>query len=69
MIRIEIANESGVAVDEEAVGDLCRRVLDGEGVDDGDSGYPRGAGADAGVKREHLGCREATDVLSFPSPA
>ena len=67
MIRVEIANESGVAVDEEAVARLCRRVLRDEGVEDGDLGVvfepPERMRA---LKREHLGIDEATDVLSFP---
>jgi len=67
VIRIEIANESGVAVDEEAVARLCRRVLRDEGVEDGDLGVvfepPERMRA---LKREHLGIDEATDVLSFP---
>ena len=67
MIRIEIANRSGVAVDEDAVADVCRRVLAEEGIDDGDLGVafePPERMRD--LKREHLGVDEATDVLSFP---
>ena len=49
MIRIEVANESGVAVDEAAVADLCRRVLAARGVDEGDLGVafdaPGGCGS------------------------
>ena len=37
-ILIEIANESGVAVDEGAV-ELCRAVLREEGVEEGDPGF------------------------------
>ncbi len=67
MIRLEIANESGAAVDDAAVGELARRVLASEGIDEGDLGV---AFVDAErmreLKREHLGVDEATDVLSFP---
>jgi probable rRNA maturation factor len=70
VIRIEIANESGVAVDEGAVADLCRRVLGGEGVGEGDLGVSFTAPARMQeLKREHLGVDEATDVLSFPIDA
>jgi len=67
VIRVEIANESGLAVDEDAVVGFCRRVLEDEGVEDGDLGVsfepPERMRA---LKREHLGVDEATDVLSFP---
>ena len=67
MIRLEIANESGVAVDEAAVAEVTRRVLEGEGVDDGDLGIAfEGAERIRALKRDHLGIDEATDVLSFP---
>ena len=67
MIRLEIANDSGVAVDEAAVAEVTRRVLEGEGVDDGDLGIAfEGAERMRELKREHLGIDEATDVLSFP---
>ena len=67
MIRIEIANESGVAVDEDAAAELARRVLVAEGVDDGDLGLAFVApDRMRELKREHLGIDEATDVLSFP---
>jgi probable rRNA maturation factor len=70
VIRIEIANESGIAVDEEAVRDLSRRVLGGEGVDEGDLGISFVAPARMQeLKREHLGVDEPTDVLSFPIDA
>ena len=67
MIRIEIANESGAAVDEAAVADVARRVLAAEGIDDGDLGvaFERPERM-RDLKREHLGIDEATDVLSFP---
>ncbi len=67
MISIETSNRSGVAVDEQAAGELARSVLEREGVDDGELGIafvPPGEIRD--LKREHLGIDEETDVLSFP---
>jgi probable rRNA maturation factor len=67
VIRIEVANESGVAVDEGAVAEACRAVLAGEGVEEGDLGVsfvPPERMRE--LKRDHLGIDEATDVLSFP---
>lgn len=62
-----MANRSGVEVDEAAAATLARRVLHGEGIDDGELGIafvpPDEIRA---LKREHLGIDEATDVLSFP---
>ena len=70
MIRIEIANSSGLPVDQDAVGELCRRVLEGEGTDEGDLGVSFVAPQRMReLKREHLGIDEATDVLSFPLDA
>ena len=67
MIRVEVANGSGIAVDEAGAADLARRVLAGEGVEDGDLGVsfvPPERMRE--LKRDHLGIDEATDVLSFP---
>ena len=67
MIRIELENRSGAAVDEPALADLCRRVLAAEGVGDGDLGVRlEEPGRMRELKREHMGVDEATDVLSFP---
>jgi probable rRNA maturation factor len=67
VIRIEIANESGVAVEEDAAAELARRMLAAEAVDDGDLGLAFVApDRMRELKREHLGIDEATDVLSFP---
>ena len=67
MIRIELRNESGVAVDEEAAEELCRDVLAREGVGEGDLGVSFQAPARMReLKRRHLGIDEPTDVLSFP---
>ena len=67
VIRVEVANESGVAVDEAAAVELARRVIAAESVDDGDLGLAFvGPDRMRELKREHLGIDEATDVLSFP---
>ncbi len=66
-VDVEVENRSGVEVDEAGAVELARRVLEAEGVDDGELGLAF-AGPDEirGLKREHLGVDEATDVLSFP---
>ena len=67
MIRIEVANRSGVAHDEAAVVEVCRRVLGDEGVEEGDLGVAfEPPERMRELKREHLGIDEPTDVLSFP---
>jgi probable rRNA maturation factor len=67
VIRIEVANRSGVPQDEAAVVEICRRVLGEEGVDDADLGVAFEPPARIReLKREHLGVDEPTDVLSFP---
>ena len=67
VVEIEVANRSGVEVDEDAAAELARRVLGGEGIDDGELGIAFvGPEESRGLKREHLGIDEATDVLSFP---
>ena len=38
MIRIELENRSGLAVEEDAAAALARRVLEAEGVSEGDLG-------------------------------
>jgi probable rRNA maturation factor len=67
VVEIEVANRSGVTVDEEGAAELARRVLGAEGIEDGELGL---AFVDAGearaLKRQHLGVDEAPDVLSFP---
>ena len=67
MIEVESVNRSGATVDErEAIG-LATRVLDAEGVTEGELGIAWiGADEMRTLKREHLGIDEATDVLSFP---
>jgi probable rRNA maturation factor len=67
MISVEVSNRSGVQVEEDAAAELARRVLAGEGVDDGELGlHFVGPDEIRTLKREHLGIDEVTDVLSFP---
>ncbi|MBA2742080.1 MAG: rRNA maturation RNase YbeY [Actinobacteria bacterium] len=67
MITVETTNRSGVAVDEQAASELARRVLEAEGVSDGELGLAFvGADEIRGLKSEHLDIDEETDVLSFP---
>ena len=67
MIVVEVTNRSGVEVEEQAAVELARRVLSGEGVDDGELGIAFvGADEIRVLKREHFGVDEPTDVLSFP---
>ena len=67
MVEIEVANRSGVTVDEEGAAELARRVLGAEGIEDGELGLAFVDAEEArALKREHLGVDEAPDVLSFP---
>ncbi len=67
MIEVEVANRSGVEVEDEAAADLARRVLAAEGIKDGELGIAFvGPAESRSLKREHLGIDEVTDVLSFP---
>jgi probable rRNA maturation factor len=67
VVTVEVANRSGVEVDEAGATELARRVLAEEGVDEGELGLAFvGPGEMRALKREHLGIDEATDVLSFP---
>jgi probable rRNA maturation factor len=67
VIAVEVSNRSGIDVDEAAAVALAQRVLEAEGVLEGDLGLvfvpPDEIRA---LKREHLGIDEPTDVLSFP---
>jgi probable rRNA maturation factor len=67
VVEVEVANRSGVAVNEHEAVVLVLRVLEEEGIDDGELGL---AFVDRGearaLKREHLGVDETPDVLSFP---
>jgi probable rRNA maturation factor len=67
VIEVEVENRSGAAVDGEGAAELVRRVLEAEGIDDGEVGIAFvGPEESRALKREHLGVDEATDVLSFP---
>jgi len=67
MISVEVENRSGVEVEERAAIELARRVLDGEGVGEGELGLHFVAPKEMRtLKRDHLGVDEVTDVLSFP---
>jgi probable rRNA maturation factor len=67
VIEVEVANRSGADVDAEGAAALARRVLEAEGVADGELGIAFvGPEESRALKREHLGVDEATDVLSFP---
>ena len=67
MISVEVDNRSGAEVDEAGTVELARRVLRAEGIDDGELGLAFvGPEEMRGLKRDHLGVDESTDVLSFP---
>ena len=67
MISVDVDNRSGVSVDEPAAVELAGRILRAEGVDDGELGIAFVAPDEMrGLKRDHLGIDEPTDVLSFP---
>ena len=67
MITIDVENRSGATVDEPGAIDLAGRVLRAEGIEEGELGIAFvGEGEMRGLKRDHLGVDEATDVLSFP---
>jgi probable rRNA maturation factor len=67
MVAVEVANRSGVEIEEEAAVALAQRVLAEEGVKEGELGlHFVGPDEMRKLKREHLGADEVTDVLSFP---
>ena len=67
MVEVEVANRSGVAVNEREAVRLVLRVLEEEGIADGEIGLAFVDGEEArALKREHLGIDETPDVLSFP---
>ena len=67
MIRIELENRSGVAVDEGGAATLSRKVLAAEGIEEGDLGIAFATPSEMRqLKARHLGIDEPTDVLSFP---
>jgi probable rRNA maturation factor len=70
VLSVEVENRSGVEVDEGAAVELACRVLDTEGVADGELGLAFvGEEEIRALKRDHLGIDEETDVLSFPIDA
>jgi probable rRNA maturation factor len=70
MVEVEVANRSGVAVDEQAAVELARHVLAREGVADGELGLTFVAVDEARrLKRDYLGVDETPDVLAFPIDA
>jgi len=67
MLEVEVDNRSGGPVDAEGAAALARRVLETEGVEDGELGIAFVTADEMRtLKREHLGLDEPTDVLSFP---
>jgi probable rRNA maturation factor len=67
MVVVELANRSGTEVEEQAAVALARRVLEAEGIEEGELGLVFvGPEEMRSLKREHLGADEVTDVLSFP---
>jgi probable rRNA maturation factor len=67
VIRIELENRSGVAVDESGAATLSREVLAAEGIEEGDLGIAFATPSEMRqLKARHLGIDEPTDVLSFP---
>jgi probable rRNA maturation factor len=67
MITVEISNRSGAEVDEAGAEGVARRLLEAEGITDGELGLAFvGREEMRTLKREHLGLDETTDVLSFP---
>ena len=67
MIQIELENRSGRPVEEAEASALARRVLEAEGISEGDLGLAFVSPDEIrALKRDHLGSDEATDVLSFP---
>jgi probable rRNA maturation factor len=70
MISVEVSNRSGMEVEEAAAAEFAREVLAGEGIDEGELGlHFVGPDEMRGLKRDHLGVDEVTDVLSFPIDA
>jgi probable rRNA maturation factor len=67
VISVDVENRSGADVDESGAVELAERVLRAEGIEEGELGIAFvGEDEMRGLKRDHLGIDEATDVLSFP---
>src|SRR5438477_12769426 len=70
MVAVEVANRSGVEVEQQEAVALAQRVLAEEGVEEGELGlHFVGPDEMRALKRDHLGVDEVTDVLSFPIDA
>jgi probable rRNA maturation factor len=70
MVEVEVENRSGAGVDEAGAVAVARRVLEAEGVTEGELGLAFvGPEEIRGLKREHLGVDEQTDALAFPIDA
>jgi probable rRNA maturation factor len=70
MVAVEVANRSGLAVEEDAAVALAQRVLAEEGIEDGELGlHFVDLDEMRALKLDHLGIDEVTDVLSFPIDA
>jgi probable rRNA maturation factor len=66
-VTVEVANRSGAALPRAEAVRLARGVLSAEGIDDGELGISFvGPDEMRGLKRDHLGVDEPTDVLAFP---
>jgi probable rRNA maturation factor len=67
VVEVEVANRSGVTVDEQAAVAIARRVLAAEGINDGELGLVFVEPEEGRrLKREHLGIDETPEVLAFP---
>jgi rRNA maturation RNase YbeY len=67
MVSVEVVNRSGAEVDEDGAAVLAREVLRAEGIQAAEVGIAFVAPDEMrGLKREHLGVDEVTDVLAFP---
>jgi probable rRNA maturation factor len=70
MVAVEVANRSGLAVEEDEAVALAQRLLAEEGVENGELGlHFVGPDEMRALKLDHLGIDEVTDVLSFPIDA
>jgi probable rRNA maturation factor len=67
VIRVDLDNRSGLPVDDDGVVKLSTRVLQLEGIKDGEVGVAFATPSEMReLKARHLGIDEATDVLAFP---
>jgi probable rRNA maturation factor len=67
VVDVEVSNLTRSPVDEQGAAELARRVLEAEGLEEGEVGVQFVSSERiAELKREHLGVHEETDVLSFP---